>query len=297
MDSRAAAQPAAIGHVLPQLQVVADCLECGLLVIGQAGKVTLCSQPMAFILGLSTDDVVGMSADALLDLVVGLVKDQPALIRERGLLPGARGVVCEEFELHNPNRTVVRWVARHVSLGEPAIVVVCNDITVEVDLTSAYEKSSLTDPLTGLPNRRSAQQALQQESARARRHRTSLSIVMLDVDKFKSVNDRFGHGVGDQVLRQVAAALRSSVRADDVPARWGGEEFLVILANTDLDGARTCAERIRARVEGERFGVAGQVTVSAGVAQFEPGESLDALLARADGRLYEAKAAGRNRVG
>jgi diguanylate cyclase (GGDEF)-like protein len=296
MESRAAAQPAAIGHVLPQLQVVADCLECGVLVLGPGGQVDLCSQPMASILGLSTEDVVGMSAGALLDRVESLVKDQPAVVRERGLLPGASGVVCEEFEIHNPARTVVRWVARHVSLGEPAVVVVCTDITVEVDLTSAYEKSSLTDPLTGLANRRSAQQSLQQELARARRHRTSLCVVMLDVDKFKSVNDRFGHGVGDQVLRQVAAALRSSVRADDVPARWGGEEFLVILANTDIGGARICAERIRARVECERFGVAGQVTVSAGVAQFEPGESLDALLARADARLYEAKAGGRNRV-
>jgi diguanylate cyclase (GGDEF)-like protein len=278
------------------VQVVADCLECGVLIIDQSGEVALCSQPMAAILGATVEELVGTKADELLTRVEGLVEDQPAVVQDRALLPNGAGVVCEEFEIHNPGRTVLRWVAREVSLGEPVTVVVCTDITVEVDLTSAYEKSSLTDALTGLPNRRSAQQALKQESARSRRHRTALSVAMLDVDRFKEVNDRFGHGAGDQVLQQVAAALSRSVRADDVPARWGGEEFLVILTNTGIGGARTCAERIRAGVELEEFPVVGRVTVSAGVAQLESDESVDSLLARADARLYDAKAGGRNRV-
>jgi two-component system cell cycle response regulator len=160
------------------------------------------------------------------------------------------------------------------------------------------EAMAYHDELTGVANRRFAVRQLHALLSRARRHDQDLSVVLLDADRFKSLNDRHGHGAGDDVLRGLADRLRSRVREEDVVARFGGEEFLVILPDTDASGAATAAEDLRAAVAAKPFAVgrfALPLTVSAGWATWR-GESLERFVARADRGLYAAKEAGRDCV-
>lgn len=154
------------------------------------------------------------------------------------------------------------------------------------------------DALTGLNNRRHLTERFDHELARADRYGGGLAVVMVDIDHFKSINDQHGHEAGDHVLRDVAHTLRAGVRAIDLVGRWGGEEFVVVLAGTTLEGAKIVAERLRASVEAMPSpvdGLAG-VTCSLGVATRRAEEPRDEVLARADAALYRAKRAGRNRA-
>lgn len=283
-------------EALPFLDAMANSLESGLLLIDSTGRIILCSEPMAATFGISSEEVLGMSPEELTGFVASLVDDPPPVIRDQRLLPRESRITCEEFELARPNRSVVRWVARRVSAPEDAIIVVCTDITAEVDLVAAYERLSMTDRLTGLSNRRGAEQFLRRESSKFTRYGGNMSLVILDVDHFKKVNDTYGHTVGDQVLRAVGATIADVIRVCDFAARWGGEEFLVVLPNTDLEGARGCAERLREAVQNIVFPGGLSVTISAGACQVAPAEELTAALARADEHLYAAKGAGRNCV-
>lgn len=156
------------------------------------------------------------------------------------------------------------------------------------------------DALTGLANRRGALDRLKSEVARARRSGNPLSVLMLDLDHFKAVNDTWGHAVGDKVLVETAGILRSELRGEDLGVRFGGEEFLAILPGTDVDAARHVAERIRQRTAASRVaaddGDAIHITISIGVATLDGLEDSTALIARADDALYQAKERGRNRV-
>jgi diguanylate cyclase (GGDEF)-like protein len=163
---------------------------------------------------------------------------------------------------------------------------------------SDLEDLAYRDELTELPNRRGAQRQIEVLISRSRRHGHQLALLLIDADRFKAVNDRHGHAVGDVVLRELAARLRERVRREDVVGRWGGEEFVVALPETTPDGAAAVAESLRAGVSRtpiEADGEALDVTVSIGVAAWT-GEELDDLVARADRGLYAAKAAGRDRV-
>lgn len=152
-----------------------------------------------------------------------------------------------------------------------------------------------TDGLTGLKNHRAFQERLAEEVSRTARYGTPLSLILLDVDRFKHYNDSHGHPAGDAVLMAVASILQQSARDTDLVARYGGEEFVLILPQTDLDGASAFAERLRVSVEGHSWPVRA-VTASFGVAALRPDEYNSALIARADEALYQSKAAGRNRV-
>lgn len=164
------------------------------------------------------------------------------------------------------------------------------------------EELSISDQLTGLRNRRYLDRLLQEECCRCQRYRHPLAVLLLDIDHFKRFNDQFGHDIGDECLRRVAAVLAMEMRTPvDNVARYGGEEFCVIMPETELEGARIVAERIRAAVEAMEFMVDGQrvpVTVSIGVASVVPpnADYSRELLKQADVLLYEAKAAGRNCV-
>ncbi|MGQ0764777.1 MAG: diguanylate cyclase [Gemmatimonadota bacterium] len=164
------------------------------------------------------------------------------------------------------------------------------------------EMLALTDPLTGVLNRRALTERLAAEMGRVRRYESTVSVLLIDVDHFKNVNDTWGHLIGDSVLTELASLLQGAVRAVDVVARYGGEEFVVVLPETVMSGATTFAERLREQIEGFPFastaGHALSLTGSIGVASYpsENVESVDELLAAADQALYRAKAAGRNRV-
>ena len=160
-------------------------------------------------------------------------------------------------------------------------------------------KESEYDQLTGIYTRRRILEVLEHEKIRCDRGAEPLCIGMLDIDRFKHVNDNFGHAVGDEVLRRSAAVAQKELRAIDFMGRYGGEEFLLVLTQTDIDGARECGERVRGHTERNAIQLSGKerhVTVSIGVAQYRPGESVRELLERADAALYRAKAGGRNRI-
>lgn len=155
---------------------------------------------------------------------------------------------------------------------------------------------SIKDPLTGIYNRAKFLSALEREELTLRRYGTELSLIMLDIDHFKRVNDRFGHGIGDQVLTGVVECVSSSLRDTDLLSRWGGEEFIILCRNTNLENARMLAERLRSTLAKLHFPKVGQVTASFGVCQYGQNEKQCDVLDRVDSYLYKAKEEGRNRV-
>ncbi|MBW8772281.1 MAG: diguanylate cyclase [Gemmatimonadetes bacterium] len=164
------------------------------------------------------------------------------------------------------------------------------------------ERLSVTDGLTGLPNRRHLDGELERELQRHERHKRALAVLMLDVDRFKNLNDTYGHPAGDAVLRKLARILEENTRKGDTVARFGGEEFMVILPETPAAGALHLAEKIRAAIEEHRFVIGGDsttvpVTASIGLARFpEHGTTPETLVMVADEALYRSKQGGRNRV-
>jgi diguanylate cyclase (GGDEF)-like protein len=178
-------------------------------------------------------------------------------------------------------------------------------ITVQdVTEVAAYEQILLEmtyhDSLTGAYNRRYFNSRLKEEFERHRRYKRSMSMLMIDIDHFKSVNDTHGHQCGDFILKSVSASIQSALRRVDILARYGGEEFCCILPETDFEPSMMIAERIRALVESESYAYEGQivrVTVSIGVPKGPvPGDTPESFLKNADGALYEAKKIGRNTV-
>jgi diguanylate cyclase (GGDEF)-like protein len=164
--------------------------------------------------------------------------------------------------------------------------------------SAEFDRMSRTDALTGLYNRRHLVEQVRQLGSGSLRHGHSLSVVMLDIDYFKHVNDSVGHDGGDEVLREFARRLLASKRDEDVAGRWGGEEFLLVIPHSDSAGAMAVGERIRSSVAAEPFELADrqlQVTVSGGCAT-GIGDDTDRLILQADAALYEAKAAGRNQI-
>lgn len=165
-------------------------------------------------------------------------------------------------------------------------------------LIEETKQLALTDGLTGLYNRRHATKRLEEEIARARRNNKGLCVAMCDVDHFKAINDEFGHSSGDRVLQQIANSLTEYVRRNDIVARWGGEEFLVIFSEIKLTAARIVAERLRGRLANTAQVEGGpeSISVSIGLSMLGPDVTADALIEQADQALYRAKARGRNRV-
>jgi diguanylate cyclase (GGDEF)-like protein len=161
------------------------------------------------------------------------------------------------------------------------------------------QQSALRDALTGLHNRAAMDEALRREFHLARRNRSVLSLAVLDIDHFKSINDTYGHAAGDEVLKAVARTIADSIRATDILARYGGEEFCLLLSNTDRAGAAIIAERVReavAKAVCQVKGAAIHFTLSVGVATLGPQGDEQTLFEQADAALYGAKHAGRNRV-
>lgn len=157
-----------------------------------------------------------------------------------------------------------------------------------------------TDSLTGLPNRKYLRELLDGTLSHAQTANTSFSLLSMDLDHFKTINDQYGHDVGDQVLVAVADVMRQRLRSADTPARWGGEEFLILLPETDLSGAQQVAESIRQTVSSLELKTGEdkiEVSVSIGIARFpQDGQTIRELLVTADNRLYRAKHEGRNQV-
>jgi diguanylate cyclase (GGDEF)-like protein len=213
-------------------------------------------------------------------------------------------------DLGSANGTFVggRAIKRHVLTDGELIQLGPNAVfrytVTDEDQEALYERlyaTSVTDSLTGANNREHFDTQLEIELSYRRRHDTKLSMVLFDLDHFKSINDTYGHPGGDAVLKAVAAAARTQLRTEDVFARYGGEEFAIILRGIDINGALAMADRLRATVEGMQVGHEGRnirVTLSGGCASAAELEQVThtALLSLADRRLYAAKHSGRNRI-
>lgn len=160
-------------------------------------------------------------------------------------------------------------------------------------------KKAMHDALTGLPNRESYQQRIEQETHRIERYGGSLSLMMCDIDLFKRINDNYGHLAGDKVLKIIARSLQSNLRDSDFIARFGGEEFVVLMPETSAEEAKFVADKLRKKIEESPFNFKKepvQITISFGISEFSQGESLEEVFQRADKALYKAKENGRNQV-
>jgi diguanylate cyclase (GGDEF)-like protein len=196
----------------------------------------------------------------------------------------------------------------HDTAFQAELIRLTNDLSVMVrksaqnnrELRAAnesIERLARTDALTGLANRRTLEEVAYREIARVERFGEGLSVILADLDGFKSINDQYGHIIGDQVLARAAEAFGKRLRPYDLAARYGGEEFLLLLPGTSICDAVTIAERIRSEVAKVKVsGFTGPITISLGVANWMTGETSEQLFARADAALYKAKNSGRNRV-
>lgn len=177
-----------------------------------------------------------------------------------------------------------------------------HDVTTEMSALAQLEvlrSQSLLCPVTGVGNRRYAEQMLEAKLAEMKRNDGTLGLVFIDIDRFKSINDRYGHNVGDVALKMVARTLANAMRTYDFLGRWGGEEFVAILPNHHKPQLAAFAERLRALVEKSSATVSKGslvVTISAGAVLAQPEETVEAFVARADALMYQSKQAGRNRV-
>jgi diguanylate cyclase (GGDEF)-like protein/PAS domain S-box-containing protein len=177
-----------------------------------------------------------------------------------------------------------------------AIVGVSREVTKRRRLEEELRNLAVTDPLTGVYNRRHFLEELQREMNRSGRCACPFSLIMLDIDHFKEVNDRFGHEAGDRVLKELSEMIRKRIRASDLLARWGGEEFLILLVDTNLRPAVKLAEDLLQQMQAGTFSGIGRVTASFGVAEHRAGEGVDKLLTRVDNLMYQAKNGGRSRL-
>jgi diguanylate cyclase (GGDEF)-like protein/hemerythrin-like metal-binding protein len=163
------------------------------------------------------------------------------------------------------------------------------------NLNRKLEASVVTDTLTGLKNRLFFNQRISMEIERFKRYDTQLSLLMIDIDRFKRINDTYGHDIGDEVLKKVSRELQSHLRKIDLIARWGGEEFIVLLPETGIDEALIVAEKLRIKVESMIFENHEIITISIGISMLKESETIESLIKRADQALYHAKRQGRNR--
>lgn len=195
-------------------------------------------------------------------------------------------------------RTIDVEFVSNVYLVNMRKVIQCNirDITEQKRMEEKLKKLSTKDNLTGFYNRRKFKEIIRIEIERVKRYNQPLSIIMFDIDHFKKVNDKYGHGAGDSVLKAIADIVRNNIRKIDYLFRWGGEEFLILSSETQLDKAHALAERIRKAIESYKFKKVGKITVSFGVTEFKERDTQDSFIKRADDAMYKAKEKGRNRV-
>jgi two-component system cell cycle response regulator len=269
-------------------------IDSGVLLSDPGGRVLLSNAGLALVTGDARARIEGMARRDFMAQQAERLSDPGAFLQA---MDAPAGEVQADFQKAH-RRQVVRWASKPVPFAEgQGRLDICRDVTAEIELARVLSEQALTDPLTRLVNRRGGEQGIARELSRqARGQSQPLSLALLDIDHFKRVNDVHGHAVGDKVLTAVAAIILGAVRQADLAIRWGGEEVLLVLPNTTGDAAREVVNRLRLQVEASRLEGVPPVTFSAGVAQWTPSEPITDTIARADARLYEAKAQGRNRV-
>ncbi len=271
-----------------------------IIMIDDNGNVTFWNPAAERILGYSKEEIIGKELHAF-------------VIQEERLYEVYREAF-KRFRLSGKGNAVGRMIemkARHkngyeidVELSLSAVRIkdawhaigIIRDISERKRFEELLYRQSITDPLTNIYNRRFFMQMLEQEIERVKRNRKPFSIIMFDLDHFKRINDRFGHAGGDTVLKNVANTVKRRARKTDYFARWGGEEFIILLPETSLNNAVDLAEELRKQISSIELEQIGDVTASFGVTEYRDTDTIDTVLLRADNMLYEAKRAGRNCV-
>ena len=264
----------------------------GIVVINREGKVLAANPAFRDMLGYSHSEVLQLKVwdwDAHYD---------EAAFHEFMKTLSEDGQMLETVHLKRDGTKMEVEIALSCTdfIGEKLVFCVQRDVTQRKANERRIHQMMTTDELTGLLNRREFNQRLEHELNRKDRYANQCALVMLDVDHFKSINDHYGHPTGDQVLVTVSKLIASQVREVDSIARWGGEEFLILLPETDAEQATRVAEKLRIALQAQKLVQVGGVTASFGVTEYRQGDDTDALIKRADAALYEAKSAGRNCV-
>ncbi|MBL7006401.1 MAG: GGDEF domain-containing protein [Spirochaetia bacterium] len=212
-------------------------------------------------------------------------------------IKGVSWYIIVEQDEKDSLRLIVRNLFRTILIGLAASLLI---VFVSIYFVNMYQRKleniSVTDHLTGITNRMHLDAVLEQEFVRARRYETSFSVLLMDLDWFKIINDTKGHAVGDSVLKELVRVISGSIRESDIFGRWGGDEFLILLPQTELGNAGLLAEKLRIKIEEYLFKSIDAITISIGAASLLPADTVETLLKRADEALYEAKNNGRNRV-
>lgn len=291
-----------------KLQTIASVLGEGLLVVDAAGRLTFMNSEAEKLLGWRQQELYGR-------IVHDVIHHHDALGNEvdrsdcpifRTTLTGCHSRVDEDaFIKKDGSFLSVSYVATPLTDNNivTGSVTVFHDITERKQLIAALEKANellflqaTTDTLTGIHNRLKFNELLKAEVQRTKRYGKPLSLIMFDIDYFKRVNDTHGHQAGDYVLREIAKIISEHLRKTDMFARWGGEEFMVLVPDNDIEQAAMLAEKLRSVVERHYFGEHLRMTASFGVTGFCQDDSLEAFANKADEALYRAKKNGRNRV-
>jgi two-component system, cell cycle response regulator len=259
-------------------------------------------------LGLHTHPSVRATCEREARQALSLPEETVILaIEDEDALPGTASTPALVRPVEFGHETIAMIALSQKGEGDPQDVRILDVIARELGgplrmamLVEEAQHAATTDPLTGIMNRRALLAALDVEQSRSERHGYPMSLLLLDVDQFKAINDGHGHAMGDQVLAALGQLLAREVRKTDDVGRWGGEEFVIVLAGADEAGARVGAERIRRAVESmtlsDEKGQRVSVRVSIGVACLEVNDTAEILIDRADRAMYQAKAAGRNQV-
>ncbi len=264
--------------------------------LDREGVITDCNEPTLFMLGYPREKIVGRSVREFFTERSRQLFDQffPQILGQKGDYLLEREFVRRDGSVFPAGLHVFSIFDKKGNFF--AIRTIARDITSEKIAQDKLRELAERDPLTGLFNRRMFFIFLDAEVGRASRHNKNFALIMLDIDHFKRINDSFGHDVGDEVLRVVSSVILDIIRKTDILSRYGGEEFLLLLPETDSDGSMVLAEKIRSMVEGIRHEKADRpVTISLGVTLFRRGDTLESILKRADDALYQAKHGGRNR--
>ncbi len=279
-------------------QLMANTISDGLYVMNEQGVITFVNESAARILGYTRKDLLGRVAHDVFHQQ-GNCKTPLSECSLCNVFRYNTRFKGEEIFCRKDGTSFVAEVASEPLFEhgkEISAVTIFRDISERKQMEEQLHELCNTDPLTKAFNRRYFLEVLETEVQRSRRYGMPFALVMGDVDRFKRVNDLFGHQAGDRVLQEVVAAIQERIRSSDTFARWGGEEFVLLLANTSLENAVPLVENIRENIRLLNFGEVGTVTISFGVTIFRDGDTIDTLLSRADKLLYEAKAAGRNCV-
>lgn len=278
-----------------ELEAITSVMGAGLFIMDKMGVITFVNDTALELLQYSREELLGKVAHNLIHEHTGPLENCPIY---QATVENKPFALEDSFKRKDGSYVDVYVIGRPVmaQAGVEGSVLVFYDITERKRKENEIFVNSMTDPLTGLHNRRYLQEKFLEAKELADRYHIPFSVIMIDIDNFKLINDRFGHEVGDRVLKALAKVLKIETRSADLVSRWGGEEFLILLSNTPLEGAERIAERLRRTVEFLRIKDLPPFTISAGVTSYKPKEKVEELLRRVDKALYMAKASGKNCV-